>query len=91
VRLAVPEQYCHREMVSLERTLRWSVGPARGMRRGRVRPRLYRGHDVSGHIFRLTLCVLFPHEKCMPVWRTVGTASVVHVSAVTVASGLLGL
>ena len=54
-------------------------------------PRLYRGHDVSGHIFLLTLCVLFLHEQLVPAWRVVGSGSMVHGCAVAAASVLLGL
>ncbi|KDQ15212.1 hypothetical protein BOTBODRAFT_109055 [Botryobasidium botryosum FD-172 SS1] len=32
----------------------------------RIRPRLYRGHDVSGHIFLLTLSVLFLADQLAP-------------------------
>ncbi|GJJ06621.1 hypothetical protein Clacol_000814 [Clathrus columnatus] len=33
--------------------------------------KLYRGHDVSGHIFLLTLAVLFLHDQLQPAWRTI--------------------
>lgn len=90
--LAVPPQYCYsRSAVSpmTHPALFSGAGSLDAAWQGGM-PRLYRGHDVSGHIFLLTLCVLFLHEQLAPAWRA-GSASVVHGCAVAAASGLLGL
>ena len=34
-------------------------------------PKLYSGHDVSGHIFLLTLSALFLHSQIEPAWKLV--------------------
>ena len=58
----------------------------------RGRPKLYRGHDVSGHIFLLTLCTFFLADqiaislKPRPV-----VFSRVHAAALNAALALLGI
>ncbi|KAF8590959.1 hypothetical protein K439DRAFT_1644485 [Ramaria rubella] len=57
-------------------------------------PRLYRGHDVSGHIFLLTLAVLFLHDQLEPAWRLINSTAPTtmwYKATVAVASALLGL
>ena len=52
------EVLLHMEMMLPEHTVHCSVDPAQRQGEG-VQPRLNPGHDVSGHIFCLTLCMLF--------------------------------
>ena len=59
--LNVPLEYCHtRSTVGIDThpaLFTSMLMPPQGAWTGR--PRLYRGHDVSGHIFLLTLCIFF--------------------------------
>lgn len=57
-------------------------------------PRLYGGHDVSGHIFLLTLSVLFLHNRLEPAWKLILSpepTSVLFKLAVVTATALFGL
>jgi Fat storage-inducing transmembrane protein len=59
-----------------------------------ARPRLYSGHDVSGHIFLLTISALFLHNQLQPAWKLIFSPEPTPVPfkvAVAAASSLFGL
>ncbi|KAF8532496.1 inositol phospholipid synthesis and fat-storage-inducing TM-domain-containing protein [Gautieria morchelliformis] len=59
-----------------------------------ARPRLYNGHDVSGHIFLLTLSALFLHSQLEPAWKLISSprpTSVPFKFAVVAATALFGI
>jgi Fat storage-inducing transmembrane protein len=59
-----------------------------------ARPRLYSGHDVSGHIFLLTLSSLFLHSQLEPAWKLISSpkpTSVLFKLAVAAATALFGI
>lgn len=57
-------------------------------------PRLYSGHDVSGHIFLLTLSTFFLHSQLEPAWKLIFSpeyTSVPFKLAVAAETALFGL
>jgi hypothetical protein len=58
----------------------------------RGRPRLYRGHDVSGHIFLLTLCIFFLADQiALSLKPRPAVMSRIHATALNAALALLGI
>ena len=58
----------------------------------RGRPRLYRGHDVSGHIFLLTLCIFFLADQiALSLKPRPAFISRIHATALNAALALLGI
>jgi len=58
----------------------------------RGRPRLYRGHDVSGHIFLLTLCIFFLADQiALSLKPRPAVLSRIHATALNAALALLGV
>jgi len=58
----------------------------------RGRPRLYRGHDVSGHIFLLTLCIFFLADQiALSLKPRPAVISRIHATALNAALALLGI
>ncbi|KIJ40982.1 hypothetical protein M422DRAFT_75706 [Sphaerobolus stellatus SS14] len=95
--LAVPAEYCYQHTIISPQThpalfttsLLANVGDS-----WTGRARLYKGHDVSGHIFLLTMATLFLHDQLVPAWRLLAgnrRTSVPYKVAVTAATALLGL
>lgn len=57
-------------------------------------PKIFKGHDVSGHIFLLSFAALFLHDQLVPAWRLLATnrpTSPLYKTAVGVTSILLSL
>jgi hypothetical protein len=90
----VPLEYCHMKTTVTTDThphlfSSFLVPPPTDFR---GRPRLYRGHDVSGHIFLLTLCILFLTDQLssalLPKPRFI---SQLHALAINSTLGLLAI
>ncbi|PVF94684.1 hypothetical protein CPB86DRAFT_808452 [Serendipita vermifera] len=90
----VPLEYCHMKTTVTTDThphlfTSFLVPPPVDFR---GRPRLYRGHDVSGHIFLLTLCILFLTDQLssalLPKPRYI---SQLHAVAINSSLGLLAI
>lgn len=54
-------------------------------------PRLRRGHDVSGHVFLLTMSILFLADQLTPSLRTAVWPHRMHTWAVTATAGLVAI
>jgi hypothetical protein len=56
-----------------------------------LRPRLYHGHDVSGHLFLLTLCILFLTDQVILALQPRPFVTKTHSFALNVVLGLLAI
>lgn len=71
--LQVPPEYCvSRTLISPQTHpgLFTSIVEANIAPTWKTSAKIYRGHDISGHIFLLTLSVLFLHDQLQPAWKT---------------------
>ncbi|KAF8530485.1 inositol phospholipid synthesis and fat-storage-inducing TM-domain-containing protein [Hysterangium stoloniferum] len=95
--LAVPAEYCFTRTIISPQThpalfTTSLVSTLDGA--WKARPRLYKGHDVSGHIFLLTLSVLFLHDQLQPAWRLVALnkpTTLAYKTAIALSTSLLAL
>lgn len=75
--LKVPLEYCMLQSTVSPQThpnlFASAVGADRIEPLWKARARIYRGHDVSGHIFLLTLSILFLHDQLQPAWRNLAS------------------
>ncbi|KAL0956456.1 hypothetical protein HGRIS_002602 [Hohenbuehelia grisea] len=91
--LSVPQEYCFtKSTISTDShphlfTTSTFVAPEAGWG---GKPRLRRGHDVSGHVFLLTMSVLFLAEQLRPSFR-VSRWSTAHACAVAANAVLIGI
>jgi len=100
--LTVPAQYCHTHTTVSPATHPGLFATTLLQQAGlgmewRARPRLMRGHDVSGHIFLLTLSVLFLTDQLRASFRvrqqvwSVAHRLAVAFTAVVIAMWLFGI
>lgn len=72
--LTVPVEYCHTRATMSPSTHPTLFSPslvALVDSTWSARPKLFSGHDVSGHIFLLTLSALFLHNQLEPAWKLI--------------------
>jgi len=95
--MAIPAEYCHERTIISPQThpALFTTSLMDTLDGGwKSKPRLYKGHDVSGHIFLLTLASLFLHDQLAPAWRMLASprpTSPSYKIAVAFSSALMGL
>jgi hypothetical protein len=90
--LPIPVEYCfNREPISVESHPHLFPSSLQEVVALPTMPRLRRGHDVSGHIFLLTLSVLFLGDQVRQSLAQRRVWSVLHGYAITATGGLMAL